>query len=175
MNGKEEIIYNHLDDEVWINVGACLGDNIFLYFEQGYNAKKIYAYEGDEGNAKELESNIQLLPFELRDKITVVKEYIDNSTEFETIEDRITFINADIEGNELDLIEAMGERITNDRPVVALCVYHKASDLVDIPQRLRHYLPDSRLILRKYESWMGAKFRKDELVLYAVPNERLLM
>lgn len=44
---KEEL-YQHLENEVWINCGSSIGDNIFWYFANGLSAEKIYAYEADE-------------------------------------------------------------------------------------------------------------------------------
>lgn len=175
IDGSREEIYRHLDDEIWVNCGSNVGDSIFLFFQQGLRAKRIYAYEGHPTYYSYLESNIGLLPSEFRQYVTPVMEYITNGTNFDNIEDKITLLNADIEGNELNMLRAMEQRIVSDRPVVAICVYHKKEDIVEIPKYLSTILPNSRLYLRKYESLIQDIRRKDELVLYVVPEERAII
>jgi hypothetical protein len=53
-------------------------------------------------------------------------------------------------------------------PVLAISLYHHASDLWTIPNFLKSLAPDYRLFLRRYaeDCW--------ELVLYAVPASRLI-
>lgn len=175
-----EDIYKHLEDEVWVNCGACFGDTIFHYFDHGLNAKKIYAYEGDKKHYQSLCSSLEYLPKELRNKIQLANEYISEGTPFlDYITEKITLVNADIEGNELEMLHAMEAIIKKDRPVLAICVYHKKNDLTAIPQYINTIVSDYKYILRKYATAASStKYnasRTDELVLYAVPDERYML
>ena len=45
----------------------------------------------------------------------------------------ISLINMDIEGAELSVLKTAVNIIRKNRPVLSICVYHKAEDLVEIP------------------------------------------
>lgn len=172
---KNNTIYTHLEDEVWINCGSNIGDTLFWYYANGYCAKKVYAFEGDKSVFGVLERNVRFLPNDCLKNIELVNEYIDETTEWEkAIKEKVTLINADIEGAELDMLKSMKEVITQCRPVMAICVYHKAEDLVEIPLFLKSILKGYSYILRKYEANISVDPKRiAELVMYAVPDERL--
>lgn len=173
-DGTKEELYRHLENEVWINCGSNIGDNIFWYFANGLTAKKIYAYETDENIYARLVKNLSYLPEEYRNRVCPVNEYINNTTCWENLKmDRISFVNADIEGAELDLLKSMRKIIVANRPVLAICVYHKAEDLVEIPKYIQLLVSDFCFVLRKYESNVENAKRTSELVLYAIPKERI--
>ena len=121
-----------------------------------------------------MRDHVSLLPKDKREKVHMFNEFIDENTDFNKIlgNDQCTLINADIEGNELQMLKAIKRLIKEDRPVIAVCVYHKKEDLVEIPQFFREDLQDYRFYLRKYTPWVQNLNRNHELVLYAVPNER---
>lgn len=170
---KEEI-YRHLDDEVWINCGSHIGDNIFWYFANGLNAKAIYAYEADTGTYSRLIKNLKYLPESYRRKVFPINELIDYKTDWKLLDgDKVTLINADIEGAELDLLKSMKEMIMRCRPVLAICAYHKASDLIELPEFIKEIVKEYCFVLRKYETNTENIRRTGELVLYAIPKERM--
>ena len=171
-DGKREELYEKYE-EVWINCGANKGDNIFLFFQAGLSAKKIYAYEGDGKAFRILNKNINLLPTDIRKKVVAQNEMIDTNTDFDNIiNERVTLINADIEGEEQSLIKAMKNIIVRDRPVVAICIYHRADDLINIPMLLKEYVDDYIFVVRKYWASVFSVNGAAELVLYAIPPER---
>ena len=47
-------------------------------------------------------------------------------------DERITLINADIEGFEMDMLKELEKIIKRDRPVLAISVYHKKEDVLTI-------------------------------------------
>lgn len=47
--------------------------------------------------------------------------------------EKISVIKADIEGMEMDMLEGAKQVIRRDRPLLAICIYHKLSDLINIP------------------------------------------
>lgn len=80
---------------------------------------------------------------------------------------RPTYVKLDIEGAESAALRGMGGLLREARPAVAVCVYHKPSDLWNIPRLIDEFLPRASVYLR-YHAWNGF-----DLVLYAVPDERL--
>lgn len=171
---ERKTIYKHLDNEVWVNCGANVGDSIFLYFDNGLSAKRIYAYEGDPICYHTLCESLKLLPNSKRDSVVPINEYIAKGTNFGNyITEKVTLVNADIQGNELAMLEAMSDLIVKDRPVLAICVYHLKNDLIDIPGFISGIVSDYSYVLRKYAaSGTDNPTYTPELVLYAIPNER---
>jgi FkbM family methyltransferase len=78
---------------------------------------------------------------------------------------RPNYVKLDIEGAEADALRGMATTIRESRPALAVCVYHKPSDLWELPTLVDELLPDSSLHLRAH-AWNGF-----DLVLYAVPRE----
>ena len=68
----------------------------------------------------------------------------------------------DIEGAELEALKGAEETIKRYRPKLAICVYHKPEDIVEIPKYILNINPDYKLYLRHYSDNAG------ETVLYAI-------
>jgi len=73
-----------------------------------------------------------------------------------------TFIKMDIEGAELNALKGAKQTILKYRPKLAICVYHKPEDVLEIPSYILSLHDDYRLYLRHYSLWHG------ETILYAV-------
>ncbi|MCR4651611.1 MAG: hypothetical protein K5662_07615 [Lachnospiraceae bacterium] len=174
---NKENLYTHLEDEVWLNCGCHVGDTIFCFFKNGLKAKKIFAVDGDKRHISMIQDNISYLPIEAQNVIDVKNILIDSNTDLHSLfgNERITLINADIEGAELKLVKDMKELILLHRPVLSLCLYHKVSDAVKIPQYLMETLNDYFFVVRKYPSYYAYTYRNFELVLYAIPKERIAL
>ena len=118
---------------------------------------------------KEYKDKIELLNILLGDKNSVDELYAD---------DYVSFVNMDIEGAELNVLQGMTQIIQRCRPILAICLYHKAQDLVDIPQFIRRNCYDYKLYLRKYPTvyfyYFDGVNQVSETVLYAVPKERVV-
>ena len=171
---EKKELYKHYEDEVRINCGASVGDTIFCYVGNGLSASKIYAIECDAHSVAILKSNISKLPEEYRGKIEVVETYIDSNYKLDDVTEKITLINIDIEGGELELINAMKDRIIRERPVLAIAMYHKKEDI----ENLMNYFMEIKnytYMIRKYASWKDIHNHNHELILYAIPNERLAL
>ena len=174
VNGETEPLYIHKEDEVWLNCGANIGDTVLQYLANGYDADTIFAVEADGICFGKLNENLDRLPCTYRKKVVPVKCFIDANVDFEKIflGKTISLINADIEGNELDLLKALKKIIVRDRPVLAICAYHKRSDLIDLPEYLSSIVKDYSFVMRKYAGYTAASCESTELVLYAIPFER---
>jgi FkbM family methyltransferase len=75
---------------------------------------------------------------------------------------RPTFIKMDIEGAEIDALHGAQKTIESVGPALAICVYHRFSDLWEIPCLIYSMRPDYRYYLRNY-NYLGL-----ETVLYAL-------
>ncbi|MCL2204078.1 MAG: FkbM family methyltransferase [Defluviitaleaceae bacterium] len=84
----------------------------------------------------------------------------------ELINENVTYIKMDIEGAELEALKGARNTIIRCRPKLAISIYHKPEDIVEIPQYLMALLPEYDYYIRKYSH--ACKF---ELVLYAIPRE----
>ena len=80
----------------------------------------------------------------------------------EVIHDEVTFIKLDIEGAELEALKGSERTIKTYRPKLAVCVYHKPEDIIDIPLYLKSIMPDYRFYIRHYSR---SRF---ETVLFAI-------
>ncbi len=87
---------------------------------------------------------------------------IEMTTIDKTISDVVTFIKMDIEGAELKALRGAAHQIKTNRPKLAVCVYHKCVDLLEIWHFLHSLVPDYRFYLRAHTPlW-------DDIYLYAV-------
>lgn len=75
--------------------------------------------------------------------------------------ERVTFLKMDIEGAELDALKGAARIIREQKPKLAISVYHRDDDIVEIPKLLIGLRPDYKLYLRHYSLLLN------ETVLYA--------
>ena len=80
-----------------------------------------------------------------------------------SVKERVTFIKMDIEGAELEALKGCKNIIKQYKPKLAISVYHKAEDIIEIPQYIKQLVPEYRLYLRHYSNG------HTETVLYALP------
>ena len=73
----------------------------------------------------------------------------------------------DIEGAELKALHGCKEILVKHRPKLAICVYHKKEDIVEIPLYLHDVVPEYKFYMRHYS------VRAYETVLYAVADSRM--
>lgn len=69
-----------------------------------------------------------------------------------TADTRVGFIKMDIEGFELDALQGGEQTIKRDKPLLAICVYHRAGDVLAIMDYLHEIVPEYRFWLRHYTS-----------------------
>jgi FkbM family methyltransferase len=77
----------------------------------------------------------------------------------------VGLIKMDIEGAELSALKGAATTVAKDKPVLAVCVYHKAGDLITIPQYIQSLAPEYKIYLRYSED---TPITLNSLVLYAV-------
>lgn len=175
-------------NEVFVNCGGWIGDTVQNYISIYGNKGKIYCYEPGKDNLEKLHynldrfENVVIRPYGIgasnsKMGYTPDEGYNGTLNEFgeETIEvksmdqdinDKITFINMDIEGFEIPALKGAERHIKNEKPKLAICVYHLSDDIWKIGQLIKEYNSGYQLFLRHYRQ--GVKF---ETVMYAVQKE----
>lgn len=73
-----------------------------------------------------------------------------------------TFIKLDIEGAELKALQGARKTIQKNRPKLAICVYHKPEDMLELTEYVRALVPEYRFYLRHYSNFHF------DTILYAV-------
>lgn len=167
-----EGIYEFGEGEVYVDAGAAQGDSI-LNFIRHVNGKyeKIYAFEAKKSyrtGMKELFENekVEIIPRGLHEK-TGKLYFVDNqhgsmlseqggSSEIEvtslddTITGKVSFIKMDIEGSEIPALRG-GERVIREnKPKLAVCVYHLEEDLWEIPLLIKQLAPEYKIYMRQH-------------------------
>ncbi len=82
-------------------------------------------------------------------------------------DENVTFIKADIEGMELDMLRGAQEVIKRDKPNLAICIYHKITDYFEIPLYIKSLVPEYRMQIRHHSSFI------EETVLYCYLDKGL--
>ena len=82
----------------------------------------------------------------------------------ELIDVPVTFIKMDIEGAEYNALVGGKELIKRYHPKLAICVYHKPEDIIDIPKLILELNSNYKFYLRHYS------FSYTETVLYGMPD-----
>lgn len=75
----------------------------------------------------------------------------------------VTFIKMDIEGAEVDALLGAKKTIAEQKPRLAISIYHKTDDIWRIPDTILECCPNYQLYLRHYS------FSDYDTVLYAIP------
>ena len=68
------------------------------------------------------------------------------------VDTEIGLIKMDIEGTEFDALHGAKEVIQRDRPLLAICVYHRQGDMLAIMDHLQDLVPEYRFWIRHYET-----------------------
>src|SRR5574344_740893 len=163
--------------------GAFDGDTVQRCFKNGFRPKKIYFFEPDKISLRKAKfllkniSGIEYIPFGLSDSKKVLKFDMrgDLGSLFspegdieiqcvalnDVVKEDIAFIKLDIEGAEIDAIKGATRLFKNGSPF-AICVYHKPSDIWQIPKLIKSINPNYKFYLRHYTTSIF------ETVLYGV-------
>lgn len=152
--------------------------------------KMVYAFEPDARNYHFCQKNLSELgcEFELYESAvwsdnTILKfkedtgagwgSFVDMTGEVSIKADSIdnklkgrkaTYIKMDVEGSELEALKGSIETIKKYRPKLAISLYHKPEDVIEIPVFLEKLDLGYKYYLRHYQT------RMEETVLYSVPE-----
>lgn len=179
-------------DEVFVDVGAYDGDSIVGFLARQPEFECITAIEPDPLNCERLQEAVAHLGnvngkiimrqiaigekrgwvhFDANGSATSAISSGGATVECDTLDNILTvpptFIKADVQGAELDVLRGARRVIQEHLPILAICLYHKQEHLWQIPNYIKSLSPDYQLYLRRYsdECW--------EQICYAVPRGRL--
>jgi len=187
-----DIFREHItQDEIYVDAGVHTVNTVidFIFYTKG-KYKKIYTFEPDTTNYNRLKRDLpyiknvdlyecglssfdgevffasagnggsSIISGEGHDPNEVAKIKVVKVDTF--LKDTPTFIKMDIEGAEYDALIGAAETIKKYKPKLAVSVYHKYSDLLEIPLLIHEMVPEYKFYLRHH---MPNSF---ETVLYAI-------
>lgn len=173
------------DGEVFIDAGCYCFETSQSLIEK-CKVEKVYAFEPDEVNLNEINKvisknnykNVEVYNKGLWDKSDVLRFNASGNIQScissdgqieidvialdEVINGKVTFIKMDIEGSELNALKGAQNIIRENKPKLAICVYHKLHDIIDIPEYILSLVPEYKFYLRHYS------YSPAETVLYAI-------
>lgn len=176
------------EEEVFVDAGCCDLSSSITLKKCCKGLKKVYAFEPDPDcykrclDKKERTNftEAEIIPYATWSKKATLRFKaigggssiilddgeisISAVTIDETIRaaDKITFIKMDVEGAELESLKGAKKTIMQDKPKLAICIYHKPEDMVTIPLYIKELVPEYKLYIRHHSN---GPF---ETVLYAV-------
>jgi FkbM family methyltransferase len=181
-------------DEMLVDCGAFDGDTLDLFLKHtAHSFGGVVAFEPDPENYPKLAARVSSMPAKTRERIVThqaatgetnsrvlmdagkgVSSKVGNggsevdcvSLDSKLLDVPVSFIKMDIEGSELDTLAGAHRLIEKNTPILAVCSYHKQSDLWNIPLFIHNLSPDYSFHLRPHdlEGW--------DVVCYAVPTNR---
>ena len=186
-------LFDLAPDEVLVDCGAFDGDSIRAFLQRtGNSFKAAVALEPDPVTRIRFEkwrdtlpsgqaARIHLLPYATGDKRETLSFHYASATseigsgrlkvESLPLDESVaqfapSFIKMDIEGAEPATVQGSRRIMCEQKPILAVCLYHAQEHLWQIPLLIKSLNPSYQLFLRRYadECW--------ELVCYAVPRER---
>ena len=170
---------------VFLDGGGYVGDTTPNIIKNYPDFKKIYLVEPNElhiniakrdfGDIK----NIEFINCGLSNKKVILEDTQDiknncnhnfKAQNLNTIDnivkEKVDFIKLDIEGAEQDAIDGAKDTIKNDKPILAICIYHKAEDWYKIPQKVLDINSKYKIYLRHYMEGIY------ETVMYFIPYNK---
>ncbi len=159
-----------------VDAGAYTGDSIMSFLETVNSSfDNIFAFEMDENNFFEMKKNLEKDKIDPRIHLyrkgvysknektpyisnaggsvmgTDSNQYVEMVMLDEFLKDNnISMIKMDIEGAELDALTGSKNIIKEQKPKIAMSVYHHLYDIWKIPLYLRNLNPEYRFKLRHY-------------------------
>ena len=183
-----EEVYPKSEDEVFIDAGCYNGQTSLNYGKLCDGKVKIVAFEPEHSNYLECdrrlkrsgyeyelyecatwseETSLNFFSAEGETYASSIRKNGNNSVKADSIDHilkgrKATYIKYDVEGSELEALEGSIETIQKYRPKLAISLYHKPEDVIEIPDFLENLNMDYRYYIRQYQT------RMQETTLYAI-------
>lgn len=161
--------------------------------KRGIKKYSVVAFEADPDNFKYIEEreNVILIKKGVWDKMTTLQFYSDNGADGRLVDssgngeaidkgkvinipvcciddteecEGTTFIKMDIEGAEWNALHGAEKIIRNNKPKLAICIYHSDEDMVRIPMWIYKMDLGYKFYIRQHSD------TRHETVLYATPR-----
>jgi FkbM family methyltransferase len=184
-------IYNVNSIQYFVDGGAHNGDTIQIFLKFSKNPIKIVGYELNKKVAETASKNfyknknVNILNYGLSNyKKNVIYDEnkstgckiiesstkgsvngIVNSLDDSYIDQNLDLLKLDIEGEEMNALIGSSSIIKRNQPVLAIAVYHKPQDILEIPKYILKLSNNYNFYLRHYTELQF------ETVLYAIPKK----
>jgi|BarGraIncu00421A_1022006.scaffolds.fasta_scaffold02501_5 FkbM family methyltransferase len=183
------------DDEVFVDCGGYDGDTLLSFINRvDGRFRHAYVFEPDPRNLIKLGKTLASLPSAVRARVHVEELALgsrsgsvglrlsdaastvvgsgDVVVRCEPLDLVLggpapTYLKMDIEGAEVEALTGARALISAHRPVLAISAYHLQDHLWTIPLLVDSLVERYRYYYRRYTHWPN-----DDLVLYAIPEER---
>jgi len=175
-------IVPNIKNIVFLDGGGYVGDTTPNIIKNYPDFKKIYLIEPNElhiniakrdfGNIKNIEfTNCGLGSKKSENKTQQIEQNncnhnfqaINIDTIDNILKEKVDFIKLDIEGAEQDAIDGAKNSIKKYKPILAICIYHKAEDWYKIPQKVLEINKNYKIYIRHYMEGIY------ETVMYFIP------
>lgn len=131
----------------FVDVGCYDGTNSIQFCKKTRNKHcKVWAFEPDKVQYQVCKTNLS---------------YLKSVNLYNIAISDISYIKMDTEGYEKRVLRGCKNIIREQKPALAICVYHKRSDILEIPNKLLDYNPNYRFAFGHYG------ITQAESVLYA--------
>lgn len=187
VRGKQYFdVFEPRANEVYIDAGAFDGETILDFCEWTKGIyKKIYVFEPTKDMCKYISERMEQAEIKnveiLNNAVWNQKETLsfsefgsasavssNGNIEVQGVDidsvingEKVTFIKMDVEGSELRALEGAERTIRLNKSRLAICIYHKRMDVLEIASYLLELVPEYKFYIRHYCSNMW------ETVLYA--------
>lgn len=180
--------------ETLVDCGAYDGDTLQAFLDKTAGSfTAAICFEPDPSNFDLLRTTVESLPPSVRSRV-VIRQSATGETNTRVLMDvgrgiasqvgagncevesvaldsalnglSVTFIKMDIEGSELSTLAGARNLIETNKPILAICAYHRQSDIWNIPLFINEISSEYSIYLRPHllEGW--------DLVCYALPRGR---
>lgn len=187
IRGKQYFdVFKPLPDEIYIDAGTFDGGTVldFCDWTKG-RYQKVYAFEPIKDMCKIISEKVEkagIKNIQIVNRAVWKREEILNFSEngsgsgvnsdgdtlvqgvdIDSVinQEKVTFIKMDVEGSELEALKGAEKTIRINKPRLAICIYHKRIDMLEIATYLLKVVPEYNFYIRQYWSNMW------ETVLYA--------
>ena len=169
--------------------GGTMQEFIKFCKQAGHGYKKIIGIESSKSCIPIIEKdmlgydNVEILPYAAHSKEGTMDLYLskhgmnvtasENMSDWQVerirtrriddiVNDKVTFLTMDVEGGEYDALLGAANTIKENRPRLAISIYHKECDIIEIPWFIHNLVPDYRFYIRHHamHPW--------ETILYAI-------
>lgn len=185
------------DNEVYIDAGCYNGDTIKRFNDFCFgNYNRIIGFEPHPVNYQQTMENVK--KWGLHDTEIIQKGVWSSDGEYSFIleygtgaegarimdtgdtmaqtttidkvigDERVTFIKMDVEGAELEALKGAKNTILRNNPKLAICIYHKPEDIIEIPLFIYDLAPDYKFYIRHHNYIQDAGNIALDTVLYAL-------
>lgn len=186
------------EEDYFVDAGAYIGDTLEVFVNRTRGKfKKVYSFEPFKACYDELVRNSSKYD-DLKDKIELFNmglfsrngvisfdntlpdgshkidggESMENMFQITTLDElnleKVTFIKMDIEGSELEALKGAKKTIEKFKPKLAICVYHNATDILELSDYIESLNLNYKYYLRHHNDNASNDLCYCETVLYAI-------